>query len=182
MTRSSFVIASLVCLPGCYSTVDHGRPPASVDTTRPPDDARRRTEPPPPEAQAETRHEVTLVQAPRVGGRKAGDEHTTWAFGGDVSAWYLGSTSAGVRASGTYVRERGVTDATFGPALGFPVLGNLGVAWAYDPQKRLHGGQASVELGGAYLKYVRYGGADGEGRIEFGILIPLGIQSFSWYR
>lgn len=179
--RSS-LIAILALLPGCYSTVDNGRTPAHVDPAKPPDDLRRRVEAPKEDVQTESHREVVLVQAPRIGGRKVEDASTTWAFGGDVSGWYgSNGTFGGLRASATYVRDRGVTDASFGPAIGFPVLGNLGVAWAMDPIKRVHGAQATLELGGMYFRYLRYQDP-GEQRLEFGIIIPLGIQSFSWYR
>ena len=180
--RSLLACVALSSSTGCYATIDRGRPPPTVDTTQPPADIRRRVDPPDPSEQRESHREVVFVQAPRVGGRHVEGESTTWAFGGDVGGWYgSNGTFGGLRGGATYVRDRGVTDATFGPAIGFPVLGNLGLAWAVDPIRRVHGAEANVELGGMYFRYRRYQDP-GEQRIELGIIIPLGIQSISWYR
>lgn len=180
--RYPLVLSLALSLPGCYATVDNGRTPAHVDPAKPPDDLRRRVEPPKAEAQTEKHREVVLVQAPRIGARKVEGQSTTWGFGGDVSGWYgSAATMGGVRAGATYVRDRGVTDATFGPAFGFPVLGNIGAGWAVDPIKRAHGAHVTAELGGLSLRYTRFPGLD-EHRIEVGIIFPFGLQSFSWYR
>lgn len=184
----------LALLQGCHSSVESGRRPARVDHVEPPADLRRRVEPPEVVLQTDKQRELLFMEGARVGGRKAAGEGQTWAYGGEVSAWYnRGSevpktprrppfTWTGVRASATYVGGRGVTDVALGPAFGFPMILNANLAWAFDPQRRAHGAQAGFEFAFLYARYARYGGSVGEGRVEFGLSVPLGMQWFSWYR